>query len=75
MKFSQKNICCVVKDMDLGISRCMEFKSRALFCPMSRRPTYPCTRVHTTDKSQRRGTLNENDESTRDLREEKSLII
>jgi hypothetical protein len=42
MKFSQNNICCVVKDMDLGISRCMGFKSRALFA-LSPRPTpeYP----------------------------------
>jgi len=46
MKFSHKNIPCVVKDVDLGISRCMWFKSRALFCPVSPRQTYPCTRVH-----------------------------
>jgi len=39
MKFSHKNIPCVVKDVDLGISRCMGFKSRALFCPVSPRPT------------------------------------
>jgi hypothetical protein len=47
MKFSQNNICCVVKDMDLGISRCMGFKSRALksraLFALSPRPTpeYP----------------------------------
>jgi len=34
MKFSQKNICCVVKDADLGVSCCMGEKSRALFCPV-----------------------------------------
>jgi len=34
-----------VNEEDLGISRCMGEKSRALFCPVSSRPTYPCTQV------------------------------
>jgi hypothetical protein len=34
-----------VNDEDLGISRCMGEKSRALFCPVSPRPSYPCTQV------------------------------
>jgi len=34
MMFSQKNMCYVVKDEDLGISRCMGETSRALFCPV-----------------------------------------
>jgi len=31
----------VANNEDLGISRCMGEKSRALFCPVSLRPTYP----------------------------------